>query len=475
VQTSATSPLDEKKASLGYLYLITLVAAVGGFLFGYDLSLISGAVIFLKAEWNLTPPLVGTVTGSAILGCPFGPLAGVWLADSLGRNKTLILSAVLFIVSAIGSAAAHGLYDFILWRFVGGIGVGLASTVSPMYIAEVSPARLRGRLVVVNQLAIVIGLSLSVYVTYLFSFGGHWRWMFATMALPAVVLLVGLFFVPRSPRWLAHRGDYAGALAVLTTINGEPRAEVELEEIREELGEETGGFAELLRPGIRSAVIIGIVLMVFSQINGVNMILLYAPTIFMEAGITDAPDAILNSVYLTVWITVCTVAAFWLTALFGRRPILIFGTMGMAAGHVLMFLRFTYGLGPWVTLAGMFLAAGAFTLTLAPLSWVIPSEIFPNRVRGMAMSLATLAMFTASYITVNLFPVVLEAFKIQFGNPGGTFLIFTAICLSCSLFVWLTLPETKDKTLEEIGRFWLRRENPRPGAMSPKYEGSRQK
>lgn len=455
MESVTTLDVAEKKASIGYLYLITLVAAVGGFLFGYDLSLISGAVIFLKAEWQLSPGWVGAVTGSAILGCPFGPFAGVWLADSLGRNKALILSAVLFIASAIGTSLAWGLYDFIVWRFVGGVGVGLASTISPMYIAEVSPARLRGRLVVVNQLAIVIGLSLSVYVTYLLSFGEHWRWMFATMGLPAVILLVGLFFVPKSPRWLAHRGDYDEAFAVLAAINGPTQARVELEEIRQELGEESGGFRELLRPGIRLAVVIGVTLMVFSQINGVNMILLYAPTIFMEAGITKAPDAILNSVYLTAWITFCTVVAFGLTAMFGRRPILIFGTMGMAAGHLLMFLRFTYSLSPWMTLAGMFLAAGAFTLTLAPLSWVILSEIFPNRVRGMAMSLATLAMFTASYITVNLFPIVLDKFKAAYGNPGGTFLIFMGICLSCSLFVALTLPETKDKTLEEIGRFWL--------------------
>ena len=203
---------SEERIRIGYLYLVTFVAAVGGFLFGYDLSLISGAVIFLKAEWNLSPFWMGAVTGSAILGCPFGPLAGVWLADRFGRNKTLLLSAVLFIISAIGSTLARGMIDFSFWRFLGGIGVGLASTVSPMYIAELAPARLRGRLVVVNQLAIVVGLSLSVYVSYLFSFGGHWRLMFATMALPAAILLVGLFFVPNSPRWLAARGDYRGAL-----------------------------------------------------------------------------------------------------------------------------------------------------------------------------------------------------------------------------------------------------------------------
>jgi sugar porter (SP) family MFS transporter len=448
--------LPDQGARLPYLCLITLVAAVGGFLFGYDLSLISGALLFLKPEWQLSPPQVGLVTGSAILGCPFGPLAGLWLADTFGRNKTLILSAVLFIASAAGSALAAGLVDFCVWRFVGGIGVGLASTVSPMYIAEVSPARLRGRLVVVNQLAIVIGLSLSVYVSYLLSFGGHWRWMFATMGLPAAILLAGLFFVPRSPRWLAARGDDAGALAVLARINGAGRAAEELREIREELGVQTGRFRELLAPGVRLALAIGVTLMVFSQINGVNMILIYAPTLFQEAGAGGASAAILSSVWLTAWITLCTVAAFWLTARFGRRPILICGTIGMACGHAIIFLGFAGLLPHPMIAAGMFAAAGAFTLTLAPLSWVILSEIFPNRVRGKAMSIATMAMFTASYLLVNVYPMILDGFKQGYGHPGGTFLIFIAVCLGCAAFVWRLLPETKDKTLEEIGGFWLR-------------------
>ena len=181
----------EERAGIVYLYAIVLVAAVGGFLYGYDLSLISGAVIFLKTEFDLTPFWVGAVAGSAILGCPFGPLAGFWLADTLGRKRTLILASVFFVVSTIGSAMAGGVLQFCAWRFVGGVGVGLASTVSPMYIAEVAPARLRGRLVVANQLAIVIGLSLSVFVTYLLSYGGHWRWMFATQGLPVLCFMIG--------------------------------------------------------------------------------------------------------------------------------------------------------------------------------------------------------------------------------------------------------------------------------------------
>ena len=226
-------------------------------------------------------------------------------------------------------------------------------------------------------------------------------------------------------------------------------------EIKAELGTEQGGWREMMQPGLRRALTIGVLLMVFSQINGVNMILIYAPTLFMEAGVTNAPDAILNSVYLTSWITLCTVAAFWLTARYGRRPILIIGPLGMALGEVIMFCKFTYGLPAYASLAGMFLATGAFTLSLAPLSWVVLSEIFPNRARGIAMSIATTAMFTASYLTTNLFPMALDIFKRTFGNPGGTFLIFAAVCVSCSWFVWRWLPETKDKSLEEIGGHWL--------------------
>jgi sugar porter (SP) family MFS transporter len=439
-----------------YLVLVTGVAAIGGFLFGYDISLISGAVIFLQQEWSLTPFWMGVVTGSAILGCPFGALAGVYLADRWGRNKSLMLSAVLFLISAIGSALPFGMLDFSLWRFIGGVGVGLASTISPMYIAEISPAHLRGRMVVLNQLAIVVGLTLSVYVTYLLSFGGHWRWMFASEIFPVLLLGFGLFLVPKSPRWLALRGRNEEAYAILARINGPLQAKLEINAINAEIQVEKGGWRELLQSGVRRALIIGVTLMVFSQINGVNMILIYAPTLFMEAGVTNAPDAILNSVYLTSWITFCTVVAFWLTARFGRRPVIIIGVLGMALGQIIMFFKFTYGLPALFSLAGMFLATGAFTLSLAPLSWVILSEMFPNRVRGMAMSIATTAMFSASYLTTNLFPMVLDFFKRTYGSPGATFLIFAGICSVCALFVWRFLPETKDRSLEEIGMYWLR-------------------
>ena len=320
---------------------------------------------------------------------------------------------------------------------------------------------------------IVIGLTLAVVVCWWLSHGenwqwifssgkfaaafqDHWRWMFASEALPILALLVGLLFIPNSPRWLASKGNDAQAYAVLRRINGPERAQRELADIREELGEEPGGFNELFRPGIFTALLIGVAIMVFSQINGVNMVLLYTPSIFEEAGFSKPSDAIFNTIFVDLWITVCTVVAFGLTAWFGRRPILIVGTLCMALGHLLIFLRFAFELPVWVIFAGIFVTSGAFTLSLAPLSWVILSEIFPNRIRAKAMSLSTSAMYAASFITVYFFPAILDYFKQTFGNPGGTFLIFLGICVSCSLFVWRFVPETKDRTLEEIGQYWLR-------------------
>ncbi|MBX7122170.1 MAG: MFS transporter [Opitutaceae bacterium] len=312
--SSTLQPADmSQKASTLYLYLIVLVAAVGGFLFGYDLSLISGAILFLTKEFALSPLASGTIVGSATLGCCFGPMLGAWMADAWGRKYTLIFSGVLFLISSVGCAYANSVTSLVIWRFVGGLGVGLASTVSPMYIAEIAPAAMRGRLVVLNQLAIVVGLGMSVLVTYWLSFGEHWRMMFASQLVPVGCLMIGLFCVPESPRWLAAVNRIDKALSVLTTINGPRQAAVEISDIQASLKSESGSLRELFRSGVRLALIIGIVLMVFQQINGVNLILIYTPTLFMAAGISNAPDAILNSVFIDGWILVCTIVSFWLT------------------------------------------------------------------------------------------------------------------------------------------------------------------
>jgi len=267
--------------------------------------------------------------------------------------------------------------------------------------------------------------------------------------------MIGLFFVPRSPRWLASKGRNDEALAVLESINGSEQATRELADIRAELTEETGRFRELLLPGLRKAMAVGILIMIFSQINGVNMMLLYGPSILHEAGIGDASQSIFFTIFLNLVILGSTIVAFWLVQRFGRRPIMIWGVTAMAAGHLIMAGNFFLGGSPFVNLLAMFIAAGAFTLSLAPLSWVIVSEIFPNQVRAKAVSIVCAILYLSSFLCAQFFPMITAAFQTSAGHPGGAYLIFAGICGACVLFCVKLLPETKDVTLEDIGRFWL--------------------
>ena len=449
----ATTSAD--RGSTIYLYLISLVAAVGGFLFGYDLSIISGSIIFLKTEMYLTPQLMGLATGSATLGCIAGPLLGLWCADALGRRNSLFIAGFLLLVSTFGVSLANGLWSFCIYRAIGGVGVGLASGISPMYIAEIAPPRLRGRLVTVNQLAVVLGINLAVIVAYFLSFGAHWRWMFFSTIIPILALMIGLLFIPRSPRWLAAKGRFRESMDVLSRINGCARAEIELAEITEELKHETGTFHDLMRPGIRRAMIIGIVLMVFSQINGVNMLLIYTPSILIEAGISDASAALFNSLFACLTILICTMIAFWIVAHLGRRPILISGVVVMAIGHLVLGEFFIKHYSPLLILGAIVICTAAFTLSLAPLSWLIVAEIYPNRIRGKAMAVVTFFLFTSSCICTTLHPIMTAWFQKTFGSYGGAYWVYSAICWVCVVFCWKCIPETKDMTLEKIGQFWL--------------------
>ena len=440
-----------------YLFLVALVAATGGFLFGFDLSIASGALPFLKEHFGLDAAGEGLAMSSAIFGSIVGPLAGMWLADRVGRRNTLWIAAACFLASAIGTALPRTITEFNVWRAVGGIGVGLAAMTSPMYIAELAPPRLRGRLVTVNQLAIVIGINLAVISSWLLSFGGHWRWMFASEIPAVVALMAGLLCVPESPRWLAAKGRDAEARDVLARINGPEQAGRELAEIRADLGGERGTLAELLQPGIRTALIVGAVLMIFQQVNGVNMMLLYGPSILQDAGIGSASDAIFFTIFLNLFILVATVIAFGLVHRFGRRQILMTGVAGMAAGHLLMAASFFAAGSPFVNLAAMILAAGSFTLSLAPLGWIVVSEIYPNRVRATALAVVCFLLYLASFLCAQFFPMITAACAARMGHPGAAYLLFAAICLSCVAFVWRWLPETKDLSLERIGRFWATR------------------
>jgi sugar porter (SP) family MFS transporter len=437
-----------------YVFLIATLAAIGGFLFGYDISIISGALIFLKPEFHLNSVQEGFAVSSAAIGCFVGPLVAVALGDSIGRKRTLFVAAGLLGIAAIGTALPRTITQFSLFRIVGGVGVGLASVVSPMYIAEMAPARLRGRLVAVNQLAIVIGLFMAIVVSYLLSFHGNWRWMFGSACIPVGCWLVGLAFLPESPRWLVARHRQPEALALLGQTEGPTAAAAALSEIEESIAQESGTFGELLQPGVRMALVIAIVLAVLQQMTGVSILLVYAPTIFKSAGFSQASDAIWQAIPLNIWNIVCTSLAFLLVDRVGRRPLLLFGSAGMAAGLTAMGLCFHFGWSGYVVVAVMFLCVGAYVSSWAPLAWLIMSEIFPTRVRSRAMSIAGAALWLSFFIGSQVFPTLTSYFERRFGSPAGVFWLFAGVCVFAFAFVFRTVPETKGRSLEVIAASW---------------------
>jgi sugar porter (SP) family MFS transporter len=448
---------DKGSASGLYAYVVSLVAAVGGFLFGYDLAIISGAMIFLKREFHLSPSQLGFATASALLGCMVGSVAGGGMSDRIGRRKALMAAAALFGVGAVGTALPRSMFEFDVFRIVGGVGVGLAAVVSPMYIVEIAPARMRGRLVTINQLAIVTGLLCSVVVAYFLSGSGAWRWMFASNLVPVLWLTLGLIFIPESPRWMVHRGREPEALAVLASIDGEEHALAEMKQIREDLASDKSTYSELIRPGMRTALIVACALAIFSQISGVSILLFYAPMIFQSAGFHNASDAILQNLIVQGWNLVCTIAALYMVDRVGRRPLLLLGTFGMAVGLVLMGAFFSLKLSGLHVVVTMFISVGAYVMSLGPLAWLIMSEIFPTRLRGKAMGIASLCVWIACFLAAQYFPPMVAWFEKTHGSSAGVFWIYAAVCIAAFLFTLRMVPETKGRSLEEIGASWTRK------------------
>ena len=443
-----------------YIFLVSLVASVAGFLFGFDFVIISGAISFLDAHFHLSDAMKGLTMGAATLGALTGPLIGLWFADKLGRRKTMMVSAVLFLISTFGCVFAITIWDFVFWRFLGGVGVGLAMMTSPIYVAELAPADVRGRLVNVIQLCNVTGINLAVVVSYIFSFDGWgWRWMFGSTIVPVAIYLIGLLLVPESPRWLATKNRATEALKILTKINGKEAAENEMKEIQDELRQETGTFRELFEPGIKTALFVGIVLMIFSQINGVGVTMLYAPSIIGELGINTGSQAILNSLPIFILILICTIISFKLIDRYSRRGLLITSIAFIALSNLIMAINLQQHWPPLVTLIPMLLGAGAFTIGLAPLSWVIVAEIFPNRVRSKAMGIVCFFLYLASYTVVQFFPILTQWFTKHFNSMAGMYWIFLVISLAAILFCWKFIPETKGLSLEKISEFWQRKGN----------------
>jgi SP family arabinose:H+ symporter-like MFS transporter len=432
----------------GYVILITVVAALGGLLFGFDTAVISGTINFIQPYFGLSEAGLGWTVSSLLFGC----IAGVFLAgkagDHFGRKKVLMAAALLFFISAVGSAAAHSLVFFVTARVLGGIAVGVASILSPMYIAELAPAKYRGTLVSLNQLAIVIGILIAFFSNYLLVDTGenNWRWMLLVMAAPAILLFFSLFLVPESPRWLVARGRNNDALQVLVKTSGKEFAASELNEIEKTLNnQEESTFRDLLAPKIKPLLFIGIILAVFQQITGINTIMYYAPKIFANVGQSN-DSALLQTILIGGTNLVFTLVAMVLIDRFGRKLLIVIGSTGMmlmlAGLSALYFTNQTSGIMVLVFILGY---CAFFAASLGPALWVVAAELFPNRLRSKGMSVAIVSLWIACTIVSIAFPVMLEKL-----SGGITFLIFALICLANLLYVLKYVPETKGKTLEEL-------------------------
>ncbi len=440
-----------------FIYQCTLVAAIGGLLFGYDTAVVAGAIGFIQEKYQLSAAMTGWAASCALIGCMIGAMVAGGLSDKLGRRKVLMISAWAFAISSVGIMAPMGLTSFIVFRMIGGIGIGIASILSPMYISEIAPASIRGRLISIYQLGIVIGILLIYFVNaaiaglhdHSWNVESGWRWMFGSGLLPSIVFIVLLLRAPESPRWLAAQNNWTGAEDILRKINGDIKAREEMEAIRVSLNEKQASFGELLRPGLRTALIIGIFLSVFSQVTGINVIMYYAPEIFKATG-----DGSSSALTQTVWVgginTLMTLVAIKYVDKLGRKKLLLIGAAGMAICLALVGLAFYQQAttGYWV-LTGILLYISFFAISLGPLTFVVVAEIFPNQIRGRAMGVAIFFLWLSVYIVSQTFPMLLDAI-----GTAYTFWIYMVMSVLAFLFIWRSVPETKGKSLEEIQKMW---------------------
>ena len=443
-----------------YLMLLTVAAALGGLLFGYDTAVISGAVGFLQKHFELGAGLKGWAASSALVGCIVGAMAGGPLSDRFGRKKMLVLCAVLFALSGIGSALPVTLSHFVWARFLGGFAIGAVSVLSPLYIAEIAPEKIRGRLVSLYQLAIVVGILGVFFVNMLIQRLGDeawnvaygWRWMMGSLTLPSAVFGLLLLPIPESPRWLMKMGRRAEAEEVLVRVGGAEAAAREMRQIEESLTQEEGKFSELFHGGYRRALMIGVVLAVVCQFSGINAIMYYAPEIFKSVGVgRDA--AFTQTVSIGVVNLLFTFVAIWLVDLAGRKALLIAGSIVQVIALIGVGVMFSNGNNGLWLLAFIVLFTGSFAAAMGPIPWIVISEIFPTKIRGQAMSVAVLVLWTSCYIVSQTFPMLVEAI----GN-AKTFWIYAACSFAGLIFVTLAVPETKGKTLEEIEQYWQRKQ-----------------
>ncbi|MDX1900795.1 MAG: sugar porter family MFS transporter [Gammaproteobacteria bacterium] len=429
--------------------LITAVAALSGILFGYDTGVISGAILFIRDEFHLSAWTNGVVVSAVLGGALLGALASGQLVDHLGRKRLLIADAIIFILGTLVSAMAMSVPLLIVGRMAVGIAIGIASYVAPLYISEIAPARYRGVLVSLNQLAITLGILLSYLVDYFFVSHGGWRWMFAAGIVPALGLLFGMLFLPKSPRWLCSKKRFDDALHILKRIHGANRGEKEFSEIQKSLQQHHGTWKMLFDPMIKSTIVIGIGLAIIQQVTGINTIIYYAPTIFNLAGFDGPSNAILATMSVGVVFVVSTLVALPLIDTLGRRPLLLLGLFGMTISLAALSFAFSgtemTSFLKWTALTSMLVYIASFGVSLGPIMWLMIAEIYPLKVRGLGCSLATAANWGANMFVALTFLSLIQ----QFGT-SHTFLIYSLLSVMSILFVFFLVPETKAITLEQI-------------------------
>jgi sugar porter (SP) family MFS transporter len=434
-----------------YLYFICMVATMGGLMFGFDIAIISGAVPFIQPYFGWNELQLGWGVSSLLVGAIIGAFSSGVLTDKFGRKRVLIIVALFFAVSCAATAIASSSVLFISARLFGGLAVGAASVLSPMYVAEVAPAKSRGMLVSIYQLTIVLGILCSYTINYwLHDVDNNWRWMFATGILPSVLFFIGLFFIPESPRWMYKAGRKEESLKVLTRIGGESLAKIEYLEIAESLKGNSASISisELFRPSSRKVILVGFFLAILVQISGINTVVDYAPKILLAAGV-EIKNALLQTSLLGLLNFVFTFIAIALIDKTGRRLLYLIGSMGMVVTLVMLAISFYFKMDGIFTLICIMLFTAFFNACIGPVFWTLVSEIFPNRIRGKAVAFASFTQWIFNFLVVLLFPHFLASF-----GGAATFLFLALMSLMQWLFTYLYVPETKGKSLEEIEKLW---------------------
>lgn len=448
--TIAKIPVNPSGSS--YVYRIATAAAVSGLLFGFDTAVINGALLFLQQEFRLDDFATEIAVGALLVGCLLGAAGAGALGDRFGPKRVLIGAGAVFGLTSLATALPRDLHQFVLARLLAGVAIGVASVLAPMYVAESSPPHLRGRLVSLNQVAIATGVLCAFLTNWALSDSGKssWRIMFAVAALPSFAFFVSLLFVPESPRWLLRAGRPEEALRVLRKISG-TQAEVEVQEIRNSLAEESGKLREILNPRLRRPLVISITLAVLSQITGINTVIYYGAVLFRyHAGQTDASSAIGANVIVGMVSFLATIIATLVVDRMGRKPLLLTGSAGMALSLGLLgaALRISPPRTSLIVGAVLFYV-GSFNIGLAPVTWVYIAELFPTAIRGRAMSVATLSLWAACLATAFSFLTLMRLL-----SPSGTFWLYATLSAITFLFVWRLVPETKGRSLEQIQSMW---------------------